>query len=851
MEIKDRLKEIKEKLDDFDQQQDQLLAEYEKLINEFENSNFIQENQVLKEELEQSQKLIGELEEEQQNVVAENQKLKSALQEQIVSEKLNILKISRKKLDTYFANQKDKFNNQLLALEEKAKEEINQAQVKCEQELIAKEEEYKERFAELYKELKEDIIDQKEKMLEKEKTIKQEVQTRMQELENEEVDQETMQKRMEQNQIEMKIGLNWVNKLGVLLILFGVIAGFKYSYSHWVSSWFNDYMKGIAFFLLGGGFIAGGEWFYRQKKEVFALGLLGGGISILYASIFYSYFLLGIMDLVVAFVVMMLVTFATIISALRYDSRTVCCLGLFGGYLTFITYAAYYHWFQLQSGLGVAMVYLLVLTIAVLIMSFKKRWILLNYISFFTNLPALVFLVLAVENEFLGIIYALLMFIIYLTIILAYPFKYKMSLKTLDVALLGINTMVNGVLLYNLLIKAGLDMLIGLVALIFCLVYLALGQFVQQKMTMEKHTLFLFYGTSLTFAVLMIPFQFGIQWLTIGWLVEGLILAVYGHRNQLKKLELGGLVIFVFCIVVFGLIDLPQALAGKGYYFDSKYFAVIIGQIILLAHYLVDIKEEKISIYSKQGRWINNYKYFVVANAWIYLLYLGDKVYDNLISITANSSFYYLLVIALISIGFAYLISKLKIIYDEVVKYFSIFLYLLGDIICLGINVALPVFLQPQSQALKWFSLLVLIVYNLFVFFNIKDLLVLLFKKERYAFEWFPVALSIYLLGVITSFLIVQFDLGGNNLLFSSIYLILAIAFIIYGFKHKFMYQRRLGLGMSLFATGKLFLYDLSFLGTGGKIIAYFIFGLILLAISFIYQKMKEFMEDYNVQDQI
>lgn len=69
------------------------------------------------------------------------------------------------------------------------------------------------------------------------------------------VDEETLQRRRKQNRIEMKIGLNWINRLGILLLILAVGAGFRYTYS----TWFNDYMKGSAFFLLGAVMLGAGS----------------------------------------------------------------------------------------------------------------------------------------------------------------------------------------------------------------------------------------------------------------------------------------------------------------------------------------------------------------------------------------------------------------------------------------------------------------------------------------------------------------------------------------------------------------------------------------------------------------
>ena len=658
------------------------------------------------------------------------------------------------------------------------------------------------------------------------------------------VDKQQNKKETKPSSWEMKIGLHLLNKIGILMILFGVIAGFKYSYSHWVSQWVNDYVKASFFFLLGGLFIVGGEWFYQEEKEVFALGLLGGGISILYTSVFYSCFLLEIINLVIAFSVMILISFTVIAASLRYDSKTVCSLGLFGGYLTFVTYAFNYQ--LIGSSLYGVMLYLLILTAAVLIISLRKRWTVLNYISFFTNLPALVFLTWQVNNELLGIIYVGITFIMYLVIILIYPLKYKISLNLLDLTLLGTNTVVNSLLLYTLVRSLGLNNSTGIIALVLAAFYWRLARFIQQRMPNEDTTVFLFYGVALLLMVVLVPLQFGVEWVSVGWLIEGLLLVVYGHRKEIKVLEVSGFLLLACALIIFIRFEIPLILFGESYYFAIKYFAFTVAQVILLLLYLVDLNEGEITADSDFSWWLNKFKYFVVIHTWIYLLYQSINCYNQLIAVNANYYFYYSVVVAIISIAYGQLIKKVKLIYDNFIKHFSIFLYLLGDAICIGINLTLPVFLAPEEQTLKLLSLLVLVVYNILVFFNFKELLTMVFKKKQFSLEWLPIILSFYLLGVITTFLAIQFRLGRHNLSFSIFYLLLALAFISYGFKEKFVYQRRLGLGLSLFATAKLFLYDLSFLNTGLKIVAYFVFGIVLLLISFIYQKMEEKLADYD-----
>jgi len=144
-----------------------------------------------------------------------------------------------------------------------------------------------------------------------------------------------------------------------------------------------------------------------------------------------------------------------------------------------------------------------------------------------------------------------------------------------------------------------------------------------------------------------------------------------------------------------------------------------------------------------------------------------------------------------------------------------------------------------------------LIAYNVFVFFSVRDITLSIIREKSLSLEIFPLFMSIYLLGNISSIAIVQFRLGGN-LLFSNLFLLVAaFSCIFYGFRKKFIYIRRFGLGLALITTSKLFIYDLSYLNTARKIVAYFCFGLVLLGISFIYQKMKNSMEGNDVDSKM
>jgi len=405
--------------------------------------------------------------------------------------------------------------------------------------------------------------------------------------------------------------------------------------------------------------------------------------------------------------------------------------------------------------------------------------------------------------------------------------------------------------LYYLFAKAGLQDYRGLLALVFCCVYVFLGKFIEKNMQREKATLLLFYATSLTFAVLMIPFQFGVAGLSMGWLIEGVLLIVYGKLNSFKPLEKTGWGIYMLCLGSFVLLDIGGLLPFFNFTdfnslsFVVKYTAITVSTFIVASFYgfiwrkklpessaIGQLEMGALALF-KLGTWIN---------CWLYLFVQIERLYTDWVPIQfVHYEFYEAMLVASMTIALAYTSMKIPVLYDRMIKYYSLTLYAIGYLICFYITLTIPTLeLQfEQNSVFAYISLVVLISFHFLLYFSARDFLIAFIRRQYKSVELYPLIMGCYLLGVLTAFLNVQFHLGDVGLVFSLLYLVLAIAYIMYGFARKYVWIRRLGLGLVLFSTGKLFLFDLSFLSKGSKIFAYFSFGLLLLAISFIYQQVS------------
>ena len=114
-------------------------------------------------------------------------------------------------------------------------------------------------------------------------------------------------------------------------------------------------------------------------------------------------------------------------------------------------------------------------------------------------------------------------------------------------------------------------------------------------------------------------------------------------------------------------------------------------------------------------------------------------------------------------------------------------------------------------------------------------------------------ATSGYFIILLSHNLIAQFSLSFSSAAISIIYALTALAWIIFGFIRRFVFIRRFGLALAIFAVIKLFLLDLSGLTQGFRILSYFALGISLIGISFVYQyfsKRLELKEGMSIHDE-
>lgn len=819
-------------------QQKSLLSALEQETNRIQRSDLTVENEGLKKEVEQLRTALAQFTEKANTLSVQNRELKDALFDQIYSERIKIADAALQKKNLYFKSAAAAELNQLTMLERSLQRRIQGMSAQLHKYRQDSTSELEAKLKELSSQVGQVVTAGRAKIAQETGAFSRDSAVAFEQLKSEQMAEEDLLRFGKKGNLEHFVGGNIINKLGILFVLLGIIAVSRFTFVH-----LADVIKGVIMFAISGGFLAAGELLNRKKTNVFSLGVTSAGVAGLYASLSISYFGLEIIFMYPALFLCLLTTAGAFVLSQRYQSQTIAAFALIGGYIPLVSISESA---VLTYG---AMVYFVVLNFLALSVSFYQRWKINMFIGFFLNLFGTLVIIFNMAEwiphpgsfglpQAMTILYVVFAFATYTLIPMISNARKKETFVIADIVILGLNTFFSALIMYGVFLLFRLNQWNGLLAIAFAVCYIALGRWVERRFVKESHTSALFYLTGLTFVILVIPFQFGAEWLSLGWLVQAVALLVYGILNEEKSFKRAGLVVGGFCLASFLFFDVLWQIDDL---FAYKYFAVTLGSIAVLAA----LAHKK----ALAGGGEVAYKYVTLVNLWIYGLYaislLEYTLYEHLGALASGLDFLMGALSVVFTLVFGMLLPRVPVIADKGTKIIAVTISILGMLSLLFITSQYSLlgyrwmdaaFSYMVSGQVLFLATLILIAVCALAVLAMRNVLLFFVLEARLPVEWLPFGISAYFLLILTQNLVAQYHISLASMIISIVFVVAALGWIIYGFVQRFAFLRRFGLGLSVLAVAKLFLVDLSDLTQGAKIISYFAFGVTLLGISFVYQ---------------
>ena len=690
--------------------------------------------------------------------------------------------------------------------------------------------------------------------------------------------------------LEKFVGENLINKIGVLILVLGISYFVKYAID---KDWINEPAR-VAIGILAGSIVLGIAHKLRKKYASFGSVLVGGAVAIFYFTIAIAFHEYQLFNQTIAFVIMVLITAFSCLLSLSYNRIELAVLSLIGGFAVP---------FMISSGEGdfkILFSYILILNVGILAIAYFKRWSLVNTLAFiFTNVLFIGWIVtFSFSNKevpYLGaFLFAFSFYLLFIITNIINNLRSKGEFTNSQLILLASNSFV----------FYGIGMFIltnfhpettGLFTAGLALLNLAYASFLYKKFGLDKKAVYLLIGLTLTFITLAIPIQFKGNYITLFWAAEAVLLMWLTQKSKIKNYYFASVVVHILMLI--SLILDWQEIYGKNELLKIIINPICITGIVATASlYAVNylLRKEDLNIEFLRLNFSSiAYKKYVAIAAPVILYIVGflETTFQAIASFgeTASSLSFIVIYHLLFTAILVYQLLKNKNIFNikllNIICVFNTILYILL-IVELPFQELKETIISGENTSIAYlfhFVSLTLIIYFIWLLYktNKENFVFNIYNKK--AILWLLAGAVVYIASKelliegliigspkITSEQIVEIqnihgnevELGyyeksptankninnlSNKLIKTALPVlwgILSFFFLIWGIKKQIKSLRIIALALLGLTIIKLFTYDISSVSETGKIIAFILLGILILIISFVYQKIKVLVID-------
>ena len=643
---------------------------------------------------------------------------------------------------------------------------------------------------------------------------------------------------------EWLLGGNWLARIGIVAVVIGVGFFLKLAFDN---DWIGETGRVALGLAVGVALLGGGE-FWQKKYPLWAQAVTGGGIAVLYLSIFAAFSLYDLVPALAALGFSFLVTLAAAGLALRYEARAIALLGILGGFATPMLLAD-----KLPSQWAL-LSYVLVLDLGVLALATFRNW------RWFTLLGLVGSLILfgywheeLNPSLLLAEVGITLIFLIFIGATTLFHLIWRRAPRPLDQSLMVLNGSAYFGISYLLMFEE-LRIWMGGFTLLLSVFYGLLGYGILMRHR-EQVPLSLFaVGIALVFLTIAVPVQLGGPWISVAWAVEAVVLIWLSFNLGMRQLRWFGMAVFLAFATWLLVVDTPEAFwSQRDTFFNpaiiSYTFAVV---ATYLAAYLVWRSREK--LFEWEG-WL--FSGFLVAGNLFLTLAVPVQASGAWIPIV-----WALEGVALMYLSFRIGLAELRWFSAGVFALTAVRLLAFDTIILEGLfyfSAEMESYRPIINLHFLAFAVAIGALYlSAYALWRWRDHD--LFSEERFFLPAFLVAANFLTLWILSVEIIEAIDrryffdvapnVAGNiiSLSLSVLWAIYAAVLIVLGIVRRDRYTRLAGLALLALPVVKLFAYDAFELEQVYRVIAFIGLGALLVIGGFLYQRYSRVIRGFLLE---
>lgn len=635
---------------------------------------------------------------------------------------------------------------------------------------------------------------------------------------------------------EKFIGENLFGKIGILVFIIGIGFFVKYAIDQ---NWINETARTILGYAVGAGMLVLAERLHRRYRAFSSL-LAGGAFGVFYLITAIAFHYYELFSQTVSFVILCATTVFMSVVSILYDRRELAVTALVGGFLApFIV--------STDSGSIITLqTYISILNVGMFCLAMYKKWGILPVVAFCFTYIILWMTTLTSGDLGTPVCYIILLAfatLFYLIFLLPVIFILRTQCSgNMRRAMLTVVTADSFLyLLYGNYVLEHCDATFakdGFIAFFIAVVNLAVYLYLRFRMAGQNTLRNFMLALTITFVSIGIPMQFDTANLVMLWAAEAVLLLWLFTREKDRIFEVGAVVLSLLTIaslLFYRLLGTPLADPGDSLFLNGNFLVMLF--ISAVAFVVAIILQCNRELFSEDRRLIAyspcNAVAYAVGFGILYVafwddfhIHVGSPVADYASLLSANV----LLCVGAFVLRNRFGMDRYKVPYDVTV-------YLAAGLYAAAVwNNA-----STEADLLRWIMTFVTIAYLAYV---MRGLLLAMPDNRNQHTEFAIIATLVWLTG--TRLLVTSFHEENFSTAFSLSLGLAAFILMCAGMRYHSKEVRIVSLAEFGIVLGKLIFNDVWTMSALGKIIVFISLGILLLTLSFLYQKLKDvlFNED-------
>jgi uncharacterized membrane protein len=444
--------------------------------------------------------------------------------------------------------------------------------------------------------------------------------------------------RVKEREWEQILGGHWLARIGALAIVIGIGFFLKFAFDN---NWIGPTGR-IILGIVAGLAMLGGGYYWRKRYPILAQAISGGGIAVLYLSIFAAFAFYNLIHFYLAIGFLLLVSITSVALALRYNSMALAIIGILGAFIApfVLGYFGRSEPLAGETGQGIQLlVYIIVIDIGVLALSTLRNWRWFTLLALLCSLGAFG----AWHQRFGGEASLLtsmgcltIIFLIFMGATTLFHIVWRRPARPFDQAIIVINAVSYFGISYGLL-WGDFRVWLGGFSLLLALFYGGLAYVVLRRGTENIGLGFFALGIALVFLTVAIPVQLGDRaWTTVAWAAEGVVLMWLSFTLKMPQLRWYSYAAFFITAVRLLFFDHTVDMRTFRPVLNERFLAFLISVIALyIAGYILRQRREALPDWERRA-WSVYPIFFVAANFFTIWLLSAEVInyFDTSLALT-------------------------------------------------------------------------------------------------------------------------------------------------------------------------------------------------------------------------